>query len=154
SYVSHPAASSPTSGRADVRAPFWLTLAGREMRASGRRLAVYMGAITLGVAALVAINSFSAQVVEYVASVSKALLGADLRISSNRAFPDSITAILDSATTAGVPVSRVTTALTVALTQDGAIRLAQVRAVAGGYPFYGEMVTEPAGLWSGVQEPR
>ncbi|HSJ29985.1 MAG TPA: FtsX-like permease family protein [Longimicrobiales bacterium] len=137
-----------------MRAPFWLKLAAREMRASGRRLAVYMGAITLGVAALVAINSFRAQVVESVDSESKALLGADLRISSNRAFPDSITGILDSASTAGVPVSRVTTALTVALTQDGAVRLAQVRAVAGGYPFYGEMVTEPAGLWSRVQEAR
>jgi putative ABC transport system permease protein len=137
-----------------VRAPFWLKLAAREMRASGRRLAVYMGAITLGVAALVAINSFRAQVVESVDSESKALLGADLRISSNRAFPDSITGILDSASTAGVPVSRVTTALTVALTQDGAVRLAQVRAVAGGYPFYGEMVTEPAGLWPRVQEAR
>jgi putative ABC transport system permease protein len=137
-----------------VRPPFWLKLAAREMRASTRRLAVYMGAITLGVAALVAINSFRSQVVESVDSESRELLGADLRINSNRALPDSITAILDSAAAAGVPVSRVITTLSVALTQAGAVRHAQVRAVEGGYPFYGEMVTEPAGMWQRVSEPR
>ncbi|HEX2168621.1 MAG TPA: hypothetical protein VHG09_15400, partial [Longimicrobiales bacterium] len=67
-----------------MRAPFWLKLAGRELRASAHRLAVYMGAISLGVAALVAINSFRAQVMESVDSEEKALLGADLRIDSNR----------------------------------------------------------------------
>lgn len=137
-----------------MRAPFWLQLARREMRASGRRLAVYMGAITLGVAALVAINSFRAQVVESVDAEAKALLGADLRLNSSRPFPDSITAILDSATAAGVPVSRVTTTLSVALTGSGALRLAQVRAVEGGYPFYGEMVTNPPGLWQQLEQPR
>ena len=136
-----------------MRAPFWLNLAAREMRASTRRLAVYMGAITLGVAALVAINSFRAQVVESVDSEAKALLGADLRIGSNRALPDSITAILDSAVAAGVPVSRVTTTLSVALTRPGAVRLVQVRAVAGGYPFYGRMLTDPPGLWRRLEEP-
>ena len=137
-----------------MRPPFWLKLAAREMRASTRRLAVYMGAITLGVAALVAINSFRGQVIESVDSESKALLGADLRISANRAFPDSITSILDSASAAGVPVARVTSTLSVALGQNGAVRLSQLRAVAGGYPFYGEMTTEPAGMWHRLAEPR
>lgn len=137
-----------------MRPPFWLNLAAREMRASTRRLAVYMGAITLGVAGLVAINSFRAQVVDSVGSEAKALLGADLRIGSNRALPDSITAILDSAAAAGVSVSRVTTTLSVALTRAGAVRLVQVRAVTGGYPFYGQMFSEPPGLWSRLEEPR
>ena len=136
-----------------MRAPFWLSLARREMRASTHRLAVYMGAITLGVAALVAINSFRAQVIESVDAESKALLGADLRIDSNREFPDSITTILDSAAAAGVPVSRVTTTLSAALTQSGAVRLVQVRAVRGGYPYYGEMTTDPPGMWHRLDEP-
>ncbi|HEX2167518.1 MAG TPA: FtsX-like permease family protein, partial [Longimicrobiales bacterium] len=54
----------------------------------------------------------------------------------------------------GVPVSRVTTTLSVALTRDGAVRLSQVRAVEGGYPFYGEMVTEPAGMWPRLDQAR
>jgi putative ABC transport system permease protein len=135
-----------------VRAPFWLKLALREARSSAHRLAVYMGAITLGVAALVAINSFRAQVVESVDSESRALLGADLRLDSNRAFPDSITAIIDSAANAGVPVSRITTTVSVALTQAGNIRLVQVRGVEGDYPFYGEMTSEPAGVWRALRQ--
>jgi putative ABC transport system permease protein len=134
-----------------VRAPFWLKLAWRESRSSARRLGVYMGAITLGVAALVAINSFRAQVVESVDAESKALLGADLRLDSNRAFPDTVEAMLDSARAAGVPMSRVTTTLSVALTQPGVPRLVQVRAVEGGYPFYGEMVSSRPALWAGLR---
>jgi putative ABC transport system permease protein len=136
-----------------MRAPFALKLAWREARASARRLGVYMGAITLGVAALVAVNSFRAQVVDSVDAESRALLGADLRLSSNRAFPDSVEAVLDSAAAAGIPVSRVVTTLSVALS-DAATRLVQVRAVEGGYPYYGEMVTEPAGEWARLGEGR
>jgi putative ABC transport system permease protein len=135
-----------------MRAPFWLKLAVREARANARRLGVYMGAITLGVAALVAINSFRAQVVDSVDAESRALLGADLRLTSNRALPDTVEAVLDSATTAGVPVSRVVTTLSVALSERGNPRLVQVRAVAGGYPYYGEMVTEPPEEWQRLRQ--
>lgn len=137
-----------------MRAPFWLKLAVREARASARRLGVYMGAITVGVAALVAINSFRAQVVESVDTESRSLLGADLRLGSNRAFPDSVEAVLDSAMTAGVPLSRVVTTLSVALSDAGATRLVQVRSVDGDYPYYGEMVTEPAGEWARLRTGR
>jgi putative ABC transport system permease protein len=134
-----------------VRPPFWLKLAWRESRASARRLGVYMGAITIGVAALVAINSFRAQVIESVDAESKALLGADLRLHSNRAFPDTVEAILDSISATGVPVSRVVTTLSVAMSEMGVPQLVQVRAVEGGYPYYGEMVTQPAGMWEQLQ---
>ena len=130
-----------------MRTPFWMRLAWREARSSTRRLGVYMGAIAFGVAALVAINSFRTQVVESVDAESKTLLGADIRIESNRAFPDSITAILDSARAEGVPIARVTSTITVALTERGVPQLVQVRAVEDGYPFYGEMPTRPDSLW-------
>lgn len=130
-----------------MRAPFWLKLAWRESRSSVRRLGVYMGAITLGVAALVAINSFRAQVVESVDAEAKTLLGADLRLGSNREFPDSVAAVLDSTRSAGVPLSRMVTTTSVALTPRGVPRLVQLRAIDGDYPYYGEMVTQPAGAW-------
>jgi putative ABC transport system permease protein len=135
-----------------MRPPFWFRFAQREARASARKLGVYMGAITLGVAALVAINSFRAQVVDSVDAESRALLGADLRLNSNAAFTDSVVAILDSARAAGIPVSRVTTMLSVALADAGEPRLVQLRAVEGGYPYYGEMTTEPAGEWGRIGE--
>lgn len=137
-----------------MRTPFWLKLALRESRSSARRLGVYMGAITLGVAALVAINSFRAQVVESVDTESKALLGADLRLGSNRAFSDTVRAALDSIATTGVPVSYVTTTLSVALAPAGTPRLVQLRGVEGGYPFYGEMVTEPENRWGELNDGR
>ena len=49
-----------------MRIPFAVSLAIREGRSSARRLATYMIAITVGVAALVAINSFRANVVQSV----------------------------------------------------------------------------------------
>lgn len=132
--------------------PFWLRFALREARASAQRLGVYMGAITLGVAALVAINSFRAQVVESVDTESRALLGADLRVTSNRAFSDTLEAIFDSAATAGVPLARVTGTLSIILPEQGAPVLVQVRAVDGPWPFYGNMVTEPGGEWERLPE--
>jgi len=137
-----------------MRAPFWLRLAWRESRTSARRLGVYMGAIMLGVAALVAINSFRAQVIESVDTEAKALLGADLRIGADRAFSDTLNAMLDSVSAAGVPVARVTTTLTVTLAPAGGVRLAQVRAVDGPYPFYGEMTTRPANMWARLDSGR
>ncbi|HSJ10717.1 MAG TPA: FtsX-like permease family protein, partial [Longimicrobiales bacterium] len=73
---------------------------------------------------------------------------------ANRTFSDTLDAVLDSAATAGVPIARITTTLSVALTQDGAVRLAQVRGVEGPYPFYGEIVTSPAGMWPRIDEGR
>jgi putative ABC transport system permease protein len=141
------------SGR--QRVPFALRLAVRESRASGRRLAVYMGAITIGVAALVAINSFRRGVTESVAAESKALLGADVRLSSGRVFPDSVQAVVDSVAAASPPdVTRVVETLSVALAPNGNTRLVQVRAVAPGYPFYGAVTTEPAGLWGTLDDRR
>jgi len=137
-----------------MRIPFAVRLAWREGRSSARRLGVYMGAITLGVAALVAINSFRRAIHDSVFDESRNLLGADFRVSSNRPYPDSVSAVLDSLVAAGVETSRVTGTVSVALSEGGATRLVQVRGVSGGYPFYGDIVTEPAGLWPALAGSR
>lgn len=142
------------SGRPFSRLPFALRLALRESRASARRLAVYMGAITIGVAALVGVNSFRRGVAESVQAESKTLLGADMRLSSGREFPDSVEAVIDSAVAAGADVARVTGTLSVALAPGGGSRLVQVRAIEAGYPFYGQVETDPAGLWNSLAEGR
>ncbi len=130
-----------------MKTPFALRLALREGRSSARRLGVYMIAIMLGVAALVAINSFRAAITESLRAQSRALLGGDLQLSSSRPFPDSVNVVMDSLAAAGVPVSRVTGTLSVALAGNGNTRLVQVRAVTPGYPFYGNVETDPPGLW-------
>ncbi len=127
---------------------FGLRLARWEGRASFRRIGLYMLSISLGVAALVAVHSFRDDVSRSIRSEARILLGADVRLNASRAFPDSVTAVLDSLGGAGVEQSTVTTAVTMAAAQRGDLaRLVQLRAVEGGWPFYGEISTSPGGLW-------
>ena len=61
---------------------FVLAMAWREGRAARRRLAFLTAAIAIGVAALVAINSFTDNLARSVEEQSRALLGADLVVST------------------------------------------------------------------------
>jgi putative ABC transport system permease protein len=128
---------------------FTIAMARREGRGSRRRLALYMSSITLGVAALVAINSFRKNVTAAISGQAREVLGADLELSSRRGFDSIIQGVLDSAARSGVPVSRVTSFASMALaTRSGGTRLVEVRALEGGYPYYGAIETEPAGTWA------
>src|SRR5690606_32047154 len=105
--------------------------------------------------ALVAINSFRASVVASIHEEARTLLGADLRLHSGSAFPEAVLATLDSVEAAGASVARVTRLGSMALAlPSGRTRLLQVHAVSGGYPFYGEVRTEPAGLWPLTDDDR
>ena len=122
----------------------------RESRHSLRRVGVYMASITLGVAALVSIHSFRDDVARSIQEEADVLMGANARLTARRALPDSVNTILDSLSLAGVEIARVTTAASMVLaTASGTVRLMQVRAVDGGYPFYGGVSTEPSGRWTG-----
>lgn len=133
--------------------PFAFRLAWRESRSSVRRLGLYMAAITLGVGALVAINAYRVNIVDAVQSDAQRLMGGDLRLSSDRAFPDSVSALLDSLTASGARVAHVVSTLSMGFTRplaspdSGDARLIQVRAIEAGYPFYDTWETQPAGLW-------
>lgn len=130
---------------------FVLALARREGRSSRRRLALYMGSISLGVAALVAVNSFRHNVQGAIAAQARELLGADLELSSRRPFDPTVAALLDSLAAAGTPVSRVTSFASMALAlPSGATRLVEVRAVEGGFPYYGKMETDPPAAWGAL----
>lgn len=120
----------------------------REGGASRRRLGVHMASITLGVAAVVAINSFRTDIERSVQVQARALLGADLELRSSRPFPDSVRMLLDSAEAAGAGVAYVTRFGSMAYAPaSGLTRLVQVRAIRGGYPYYAAVSTEPPGLW-------
>lgn len=130
-------------------------LAWRESRFARRRLLLFLSSISLGVAALVATQSFAANLAAGVREESRSLLGADVAFSSNRAFGKRTEALLDSLKRAGTPTARVVSFASVALLErTGGARLSQVRAVEPGYPFYGQIVTEPAGAWAGLARGR
>jgi putative ABC transport system permease protein len=132
-----------------------LALSWRESRFARRRLLLFLSSITLGVAALVATQSFAANLAAGVRDQARDMMGADLSLSSNRPFGPRTEQVLDSLRRARVPVARVTSFASMALAErTGGARLAQVRAVEPGYPFYGEIVTAPANRWTALQRGR
>ncbi|HYH78190.1 MAG TPA: FtsX-like permease family protein [Longimicrobium sp.] len=132
-----------------------LALAWRESRFARRRLLLFLSAISLGVAALVATQSFAANLSQGVRDQSRALLGADLSLSSNRAFGTRAEHVIAAFRRAGYPVARMTSFGSMALLErTGATRLSQVHAVEPGFPFYGEIETAPAGRWAALQGGR
>lgn len=137
---------------------FVVRLAWREMRASRRRLLLLTGAVMAGVAALVAINSFTDNLRTSVAAQAQALLGADLSLRARAPLDTNATAqaLLDSLQQAGGDAVQVAHATSFAgmiyLPSSGTARLVQVRSVDPGYPWYGEIRTAPAGIWPRLQE--
>jgi putative ABC transport system permease protein len=130
-----------------------LGLAWRESRTARRRLLLYMSSISLGVAALVAIDSFASNTQRSVREQARALLGGDVAISTRlQTYPEPVIYALDSLKREGIGLAQVSTFASMALVQrTGGTRLSQVRAVTPGYPFYGEITTSPAGEWSRLQ---
>src|SRR4051812_13932426 len=124
------------------------SLAWRESRSARRKLLLYMSSISLGVAALVAIDSFSANIIQSVKEQSRALMGGDLSFDSSKPFTPAIDSLFDSLSHHGVSLARVTTFPSMAVVpRTAGTRFAQVRGVTDNYPFYGKIVTEPADAW-------
>ncbi|MDB4871518.1 MAG: putative rane protein [Gemmatimonadales bacterium] len=129
------------------------SLAWRESRTARRRLLLYMSSISLGVAALVAIDSFSSNIVQSVKDQSRALMGGDLSFNSSKPFAPAMDSLFDSLSHQGLSFARVTTFPSMAVVpRTAGTRFAQVRGVTDNYPFYGTIVTEPAGQWPMLQK--
>ena len=127
-------------------------LAWRESRTARRRLLLYMSSISLGVAALVAIDSFSNNTIRSVHEQSRALLGGDVMATRNAVATPAVDSLLDSLRTHGIPYTTSTNFVSMALVpRSGGTRLVQIHAVADGYPFYGRIVTEPANAYAELE---
>ncbi len=134
-----------------MRLPFVVSMAFRELKVQPRRLTLLVGTIALGVSALVAINSFSDNLRDSVRQQSRALLGADLSLVSGQPFSPAVERLLDTLSQRA-DLARVTSFAGMAyVTRTQGSRLVQVSAVAGGYPFYGQIRTAPAEAWQELQ---
>ncbi len=124
------------------------SLAWRESRTARRRLLLYMSSISLGVAALVAIDSFSTNIIQSVKEQSRAMMGGDLTFNSSKPLTPAIDSLIDSLSRNGIEFARMTTFPSMAVVpRTAGTRFAQVRGVTENYPFYGTIVTEPLGQW-------
>ena len=121
--------------------PWILKMAWRDSRGSRARLALYLSAMVLGVAALVAIRGFGDNLTRTVSQEAKTLLGADLKLEGESPFSDSTEALVDSI--GGEQSRRVSFASMAYFPATGGTRLSAVRAVEGGFPYYGTLETTP-----------
>ena len=116
-------------------------MAWRDSRGSRRRLLLFLSSMVIGVAALVAINSFGENLEQAVDDEARTLLGADLSMESDRPFSRKTEALIDSL--GGEQARRVSFASMSYFPKGEHTRLATVRALEGDYPFYGSVETDP-----------
>ncbi len=118
-----------------------LRMAWRDSRRNRGRLLLFVSSIILGIAALVAINSFGANLQRDIDREAKTLLGADLVLEGNQVARDSILRVLDGLQDQSA--SNVGFISMVLFPQNGNRRLAFINALEGDFPFYGQLNTEP-----------
>ena len=118
-----------------------LRMAWRDSRGFRRRLLLYTSAIAIGIAALTSLRGLSRAMEEGVAQQASELLGADMEVDSDRPFSALAEALFDSL--GGRQSRMVETFSMVLLPKSGGTRLSEVRAIEGGWPFYGELRTDP-----------
>jgi putative ABC transport system permease protein len=107
-----------------------------------------MGSITAGITALVAIYSFGYDLRRNVDEQAASLIGADLVVSTNQAPTGGTQSFLDSLVkTPGLALARSDEESFGSMAyfpRTGGTRLTQIRALQGGYPYYGSLETVPA----------
>ena len=141
SLITNPA--SPSRGFLGHLFSSWTWLmAWRDSRASRRKLLFFSCSIVLGIAALTAIGSLGSNLERAIEEQAKSLLGADLVIGSRQTFNPAEEAMFRDI---GGEQSRETSFSSMIYFVTGSgTRLVQVRALEGGFPFYGVLETEPA----------
>ena len=120
----------------------WLwQMAWRDSRKNRSRLLLFISSIILGVAALVAINSFRKNLKKDIERQAKTVLGADLVLRNNQPLSDSTQLLLDSI--GGQQAHERSFASMIYFPRTHDTRLVQVRALGGDFPFYGDIETAP-----------
>lgn len=119
----------------------WLfKMAWRDAKASRVRLLLFMSSIILGIAAVVSIQLFSANLKDNIQRQSKSLMGADYIIDSRQLPSARAQVIIDSLQPDALEVNFVSM---VAFPKNGGTKLVKVRGIEGGFPFYGTIDTQP-----------
>ncbi|WP_176621039.1 ABC transporter permease [Flagellimonas chongwuensis] len=119
-----------------------LKMAWRDGKASYGKLLLFVFSITLGVAAVVSVHSFSRLLKENIALQSKSLLGADYVIESDKPVNDKVQGIMDSL--GGSDAKEINFLSMAAFPGNNGTKLMEVRGVEGGFPFYGDLETDPS----------
>ncbi|MCO6431164.1 MAG: FtsX-like permease family protein [Deltaproteobacteria bacterium] len=118
-------------------------IAWRDTRGSRRRLLVFGLGLVLGIAALVTALAANKKVSSIIDVESRALLGSDFSLESKDPIKRDL---VSTPPLAGV--TREVRFRSMALFENGASLLVQVKGHDGEFPFYGAVETQPPELWS------
>ena len=116
-------------------------MAWRDGKKNKAKLLLFTSSIILGIAALVAINSFRYSLKADIEAQAKELLGADFLVRGNHPPSDSLQVILDSL--GGQTAQERSFSSMIFFPENGGTRLVNVRALEGDFPFYGTIETIP-----------
>lgn len=120
---------------------FLFRTAYRDSRKNRGKLILFMSSIVLGIAALVAINSFNYNLVDDIDREAASLLGADLAVTGNRPLGPESQKMLDSLETE--PASEIEMLSMAYFPAKGTSQFVRIKAIAGSFPFYGKLETDP-----------
>ena len=124
--------------------PFWLAMAGRELRSAWRHFVYFLACIALGVGAVVGVSLFSVNVEQAVLKEARGLLGGDLEVRVSRPLGTSGTDLLRGLESRGVhrtKVSELVAMASIGQPSPGGTaatsQLVELKAVEPSYPLYG-----------------
>ncbi|HEY3185910.1 MAG TPA: FtsX-like permease family protein, partial [Solirubrobacteraceae bacterium] len=121
-----------------------LRMAWRETRGAWRHVALFLTCIGLGVASLVAVGSFAANLERTLGREARALMGGDLELRSSRPLDAAAARQLEALRAAGAATTEIREL--VGMVRDprgGATALVELKAVGPAYPLYGRLDASP-----------
>jgi putative ABC transport system permease protein len=129
----------------------------RQTRRSRGRFLFSVFAVILGVAAISAVAAFSSSLETAVGAQSRLLMGADLKLESGEPFGEDeplARELKSRGAEMAEGIEFYTMMRVEAGKRKGATRLVRLRAVTGGYPFYGRIRSEPESGFQRMREGR
>ena len=137
----------------EVRSIFrdrWVwAMAWRDGRHNFSRLFLFVASLISGIAAIVAIGSLNYAMQDELDRNAKELLGADLVLNSNKPFDTSFIKKIDTADRQFAKDADMASMVMFLNTKQS--RLIKLTALEGDFPFYGDLVTQPANAHERMQ---
>ena len=124
---------------------FWLKLAFRELLNNRRFSLFFLFNLALGLAGFIALDSFKESLDNHLGQNSKAILGADIALTSYLPFEEKTLDALEAKFPQNTLSTRKTSLFTMVATEDQT-RLVQITGIEKEYPFYGKMVLKNNGV--------
>ena len=124
---------------------FALRMAWRETRGAGRHVVLVLAGIALGVAALVGVGTFAANLERTLGREARTLMGGDVELRASRPSGARVAQELERLGGAGAVTTEIRELVGMARNpRDGASVLVELKAVGDAYPLYGRVEAAPA----------